>query len=265
MTNKLSFLKNQGYEIRKKLIELHAKAKTSHIGSAFSAIEILVALYFEIMDLRADKFILSKGHAVSALYGTLYQKGLITEDCINSYCINGGTLHGHPDKIVIPQVFVSTGSLGHGLPIGVGIAFGSKMDNEKNKVFVLMGDGDTQEGTTWEAAYTAIRLKLDNLIIIIDANKLQAFERTLNILPTKAVKDMFQAIGWFVEEVDGHNLEALIETLRATPFRKNKPSFLIAHTVKGKGVKTFEDRLEWHYKSPSFDQLDEYIAELRKV
>lgn len=265
MINKINSLKNQAYEIRKRLIELHAKAKTSHIGSAFSSVEILVALYFEIMDFKKDKFILSKGHAVSALYVTLVMKGLMLEEYLNFYCTDGGKLHGHPDRLVVSQIYTSTGSLGHGLPIGVGVAFGAKLNRDKGRVFVLMSDGDTQEGTLWEAANMAIRLKLDNLIGIIDANKLQAFGRTSSILSIGCIKGMFLSLGWVVNEVDGHNLEELIKIFKGVPFQGNKPSLLIAHTIKGRGVKTFENKLEWHYKSPSIEQLDVYLSELEKV
>ena len=261
----IDVLRNQAYEIRRKLIVLHARASTSHIGSALSSVEILVALYFEIMNLITDKFILSKGHAVSALYSTLVQKGILSEECLDSYCVDNGSLHGHPDRTMIPQVFVSTGSLGHGLPIGVGVAFGAKVNRDRDRVFILLGDGDLQEGTFWEAANMAGRLKLDNLIAIIDANKLQAFERAANILPIDIVKGTFLSLGWGMKEVDGHNVSELIEHLEAMPFQNKMPSVLIANTVKGKGVKAFEDKLEWHYKSPPIDQLDMYLSELRKI
>lgn len=259
-------------DIRKKLIYMHYKSSSSHIGSAFSIIEILVVLYFKILKINPrqpnnsdrDRFILSKGHAVSAWYATLAKKGFFNENVLESYGLDGGILAGHPDRFSVPGIESSTGSLGHGLPIGIGLAFAAKKDGKNYRVFVLMSDGECEEGSVWEGAISAARLKLDNLIGIIDANKLQAYEKTDNIQPVSSLKYKFIHFGWSVKEIDGHNFEELEKTLTNIPFEKNKPTMLIAHTIKGKGISMMENALEWHYKSPKKNQLEDFIEELEK-
>jgi len=257
-------------DIRKKLLFMHCKAGTSHIGSAFSIVEILIMLYFRILkinpkepkDANRDRFILSKGHAVSAWYATLAKRGFFNEKVLNKYCIDGGILAGHPDRFSMPGIEASTGSLGHGLPIGVGLAFAGKKDRKNYRVFVLISDGECEEGSVWEAAISASRLKLDNLIGIIDANKLQAYEKTDNIQPISSLKGKYENFGWSVREVDGHNFEQLREVFKSTPFKKEKPTMIIAHTIKGKGIPTMENKLEWHYKSPKENQLKDFFEML---
>ena len=257
-------------DIRKKLLFMHCKAGTSHIGSAFSIVEILIMLYFRILKINSkepedadrDRFILSKGHAVSALYVTLAKKGFFNEEILDKYCIDNGILPGHPDRFSIPGIEASTGSLGHGLPIGVGLAFAGKKDKKNYKVYVLMSDGECEEGSIWEAAISASRLKLDNLIGIIDANKLQAYEKTDNIQAISLLKGKFKNFGWSVREVDGHNFEKLEQGFANIPIEKEKPTMIIAHTIKGKGIPTMENRLEWHYKSPKENQLKSFYKML---
>ena len=257
-------------EIRKRILRMHAKSRNSHIGSAFSIVEILIMLYFRILkinpkepkDANRDRFILSKGHAVSALYATLAKRGFFNEEILDKYCIDGGILPGHPDRFSVPGIESSTGSLGHGLPIGVGLAFAGKKDKKNYRVFVLMSDGECEEGSIWEAAISASRLKLDNLIGIIDANKLQAYEKTNNIQSISSLKGKFENFGWSVREVDGHNFEQLREVFKSTPFKKEKPTMIIAHTIKGKGIPTMENKLEWHYRSPKENQLKDFIEML---
>jgi len=266
----LKDLKNICLNVRKKVLLMHTKANASHIGSCFSCIEILVSLYFLILKIFSknpkhplrDRFILSKGHAASALYATLALRKLVPMEWLKNYHLNGSNLSGHPDRLKVPFVEISTGSLGHGLPIGLGIAYALKLDDNSARVFVLMSDGEIQEGSVWEAANNASRLKLDNLIGIIDANKLQAFERTDNIMPISSFKSKWESFGWSVKEVDGHDLEDLISVLQGVPFEPERPSLIIAHTLKGKGIKEFEDKLEWHYRSPKPDSLERYLGEL---
>lgn len=257
-------------DIRKKLLFMHCKAGTSHIGSAFSIVEILIIIYFRILNINPkepkddnrDRFILSKGHAVSALYATLAKKGFFNEGILDKYCIDNGILPGHPDRFSVPGIETSTGSLGHGLPIGVGLALASKRDGKNYKVYVLMSDGECEEGSIWEAAISASRLKLDNLIGIIDANKLQAYEKTDNIQPISSLKGKFESFGWSVREIDGHNFEQLEKVFKNIPFKSEKPTMIIAHTIKGKGIPTMENKLEWHYRSPKENQLKDFFEML---
>lgn len=257
-------------DIRKKILLMHAKSKASHIGSALSCVDILVAFYFSVLRIfpqdpkhqSLDRFILSKGHAVSCLYATLALRKLIPIEWLEDYCQNQSNLLGHPDRLLIPFVEASTGSLGHGLPIGLGMAYALKLNGSSARVFVLMGDGEIQEGSVAEAANSASRLNLANLTAIIDANELQAFERTNNIMPIDSFKAKWQAHGWAVKEVDGHRIGIVIDALKQVPFENDKPSLIIAHTVKGKGIEEFENKLEWHYRSPKLDDLDKYYMEL---
>jgi transketolase len=257
-------------EIRKRILRMHAKSRNSHIGSAFSIVEILIMLYFKILkinpmrpkDPNRDRFILSKGHAVSAWYVTLAKRGFFDEEVLDKYCIDGGILSGHPDRFSMPGIEASTGSLGHGLPIGVGLAFVGKKDRKNYRVFVLMSDGECEEGSVWEAAISASRLKLDNLIGIIDANKLQAYEKTDNIQPISLLKGKFENFGWSVKETDGHNFKNLEQVFTNIPIKKGKPTMIIAHTIKGKGVPAMENKLEWHYRSPKENQLKDFFEML---
>ena len=257
-------------EIRKRILRMHAKSRNSHIGSAFSIVEILIMLYFRILkinpkepkDANRDRFILSKGHAVSAWYATLAKRGFFNEEILDKYCIDDGILSGHPDRFSVPGIEASTGSLGHGLPIGVGLAFAGKKDRKNYRVFVLMSDGECEEGSVWEAAISASRLKLDNLIGIIDANKLQAYEKTDNIQPISSLKGKFENFGWSVREVDGHNFEQLEKVFKNISFKNEKPTMIIAHTIKGKGIPTMENKLEWHYRSPKENQLKDFFEML---
>ena len=249
---------------------MHANASASHIGSSYSCIEILVTLYFSILKLfpdnpehqDRDRCILSKGHGASALYAVLALRGLIPMEWLDSYQMDNGRLAGHPDRLSVPFIEASTGSLGHGLPIGLGKAYALKLNNNSARVFVIMSDGENQEGSVWEAANNASRLQLDNLIAIVDANGLQAFDRTNIIMPLNSLKAKWEAFGWAVHEVKGHDVTDLNEGLARVPFISKKPSLIIAHTIKGKGIQEFEDKLEWHYRSPDLGNLEKYIKEL---
>lgn len=260
-------------EIRKEIIFMHYRSKTSHIGSALDIVEILSVLYFKILNidpsdplnLNRDYFLLSKGHAASAWYAVLAERGFFDRSFLKEYSIDGGKLPEHPDKFSVPGIEASTGSLGHGLPISIGIALAGKQDRCNYKVFVLISDGECEEGTTWEGAITAARLKLDNLIAIIDANKLQAYEKTDNIQKISSLKYKFEDFGWKVREVNGHNLIELEDTFKNTPLEIRKPTMIIAHTIKGKGIKDMENKLEWHYKSPTESEVNKFIKEIEKA
>jgi len=259
-------------EIRKNILEMKFNSQSSHISSALSCVDILTILYFKILKLNPkepqkvdrDRFILSKGHAASALYATLAQKGFFPEQILKNYCKDGCRLAGHATKDSVPGVEVSTGSLGHGLPIGAGIALAGKKDSKKYRVFVLMSDGECDEGSNWEAALFASHHKLDNLVAIIDYNKIQAFGKTNEVLNLEPLKDKWVAFGWSVAEVNGHNFSEIEKALARIPFEGRKPSLIIAHTIKGKGVSFMEEKIEWHYKSLSKESFDSAVEELHK-
>jgi transketolase len=256
-------------EIRKKILKMIFTSQSPHIGSALSCVDILTVLYFKILAIdpknpwleNRDRFILSKGHAASALYATLAQRGFFSEEVLNSYCLDGGKLPGHSTMHCVPGVEVSTGSLGHGLSIGAGMAIAAKGDNKNYRVFVLMSDGECDEGSVWETAMFASHHKLDNLIAIIDYNKLQAFGRTNNVLNLEPLKEKWISFGWAVKEIDGHNFTEIEKSLN---IRRSKPSVIIAHTIKGKGISFMENKLEWHYKSPNKEEYNLAIKELNQ-
>lgn len=254
--------------IRKKIIQMHQKGP--HIGSSLSQVDILTVLYFKIMNINSpdnperDRFILSKGHGVSALYAVLSKK-FSNEKIVESYLVDGGSLYGHPVIGTFGGIEASTGSLGHGLPIGIGLALSGKNDKKNYKIYVLMGDGECQEGSVWESAMCASRLCLDNLIAIIDANTLQGYERVDNIQPISTLKKKWEDFGWGVREVDGHNIEELINVFKEIPFYKDKPSLVLAHTIKGKGVSDLENKLESHYLSIPKEKVKLYIEKLEET
>ncbi len=238
------------------------RAGSGHIAPSFSCVEILVALYFKVLnidknnlnDTNRDRFILSKGHASSALYSILAEKGIIEEKLLDTFCQKDGILGAHPESHLIPGVEVSTGSLGHGLSFGSGMALAGKIDNKNYRVFVLLSDGDCQEGSVWEAAAFASQHKLNTLVAIVDYNKLQSLGRTDEILSLEPFCDRWKSFGWGVKEVDGHDISRIVDNLASLPFTKNKPSVLIAHTVKGKGISFMENVPLWHYRIPKTNE-----------
>jgi len=258
-------------EIRKKVLKMIFDSRTSHLGSSLSAVDILTVLYFKILkidpknplDENRDRFILSKGHAAAALYAALAERGFFPKEILDGYCRDGGKLPGHSTRGCVPGVEVSTGSLGHGLPMGAGMAIAAKNDGKNYRIFILMSDGECEEGSVWEAALFASHHQLDNLIGIIDYNKLQAFGRTNEILNLEPLKKKWEDFGWKVKEVDGHSFSEIEESLSKIPFEKGKPSLLICHTIKGKGVSFIEDKLEWHYKNLTKEEYDMALKELK--
>lgn len=259
----------QAESIRRLILETVTQAKASHIGSALSIVDILVSLYTE-MNVRPenpnwddrDRFILSKGHACVAVYAVLAELGFFPKDELLNYGQDHSRLMNHISHKV-PGVEFSTGSLGHGLPFGVGKAFAAKRLGKAWKTFVLLSDGELNEGSNWEAMMFAAHHKLENLVAIIDYNKLQSLttvEKTLRIEP---LADKFIAFGWSVHEVDGHKHTLLRKSLKKIPFEPPKPSLLIAHTVKGKGISFMENKVEWHYRTPSVEKLELAMKELK--
>lgn len=256
--------------IRNKILKMIFDSQASHIGSALSCVDILTVLYFKMLsidpenplDENRDRFILSKGHAATALYATLAQKGFFSEKILDKYCQDGNRLSGHSTIHCVPGVEVSTGSLGHGLAMGAGMALAEKRDNKNYRVFVLMSDGECDEGSVWEAAMFTSHHKLDNLTAIIDYNKLQAMGKTNEVVNLEPFAEKWQSFGWAVKEIDGHNFSEIEKCLSQVPFEKNKPSLIIAHTIKGKGISFMENKLVWHYKSPNKEEFERALKEL---
>lgn len=257
-------------EIRKKIFLTGNSASIAHIASAFSIVEILYALYDKkILKHHAqnpnweerDLFILSKGHGSLALYTMLCREGFFSEEILRSFSKPGSYLGGEPCVPHIPGVEASTGSLGHGLSIGTGMALAKKLDGKTNKVYVLLGDGECQEGTVWEAVMFAAQNNLDNLVAIIDSNKLQKMDTLENVMGIRSWKDTLLSFHWQVEEVDGHNVEE-IEKALTKPNNSGKPLAIIANTVKGKGVSIVENNPKWHWKLPNKKETKIFMKEL---
>jgi len=258
-------------KIRLDALRMINRGKSSHVGGNFSMAEIMAVLYAGILNLSPetwespdrDRLILSKGHAAAAYYATLAECGFFPKEWLDEFYINGGRLAGHATRGV-PGIEVSTGSLGHGLSIGAGMALAGKRDDIPYRVFAVLSDGECDEGATWEAAMLAAHHGLDNLVAIVDYNKIQALGHTNEVNSLEPFADKWKAFGWAVLEVDGHNVKALTDALSKVPFEDKKPSCLIAHTVKGKGVSFMEDRLLWHYRNPQGDEFERAIAELEE-
>jgi transketolase len=266
-------MKEERYRRLAQLIRGHAVMMTTrthsgHVGSCLSMAELVAVLYEGILDVNPekpqwpgrDRFILSKGHAAAALYGALVEKGFFPREWIDTYYQDGGELSGHISHHV-PGVELTTGSLGHGLPVAAGMALAAKRDAREHRIFVLMSEGDCNEGSTWEAAMFAARCRLENLIAIVDANGIQALGRVEEI-GLEPLGEKFAAFGWSVREIDGHDVQQIEGALRAVPFDEDKPSIVIARTVKGKGVKHLENTLDSHYRFVPEEKLNEVYEEL---
>jgi transketolase len=256
--------------IRTNVLRMIHRAKSSHVGSAFSMAELLAVLYGRVLRIRPDqpdwserdRFILSKGHACAALYVVLAFKGFFSEDWLDTFYQDGSKLAGHVTDAHVPGVEVSTGSLGHGLPIATGMALAGKRDQTSYRVFALLSDGECDEGSTWEAALFAPHHRLDNLIAIVDYNKIQSLGSVKEVLDLEPFADKWRAFGWAVREIDGHDVEQIEKALAGVPFEPGRPTCIIAHTVKGKGVSFMENNLLWHYRAPDNEELRQALLEL---
>lgn len=245
------------------------RAKSSHIGSCFSMIDLLTVLYGRILRVDAlrpawserDRFILSKGHACAALYAVLAEEGFFPKNWLDAFYQDGSVLGGHAMHSV-PGVEVSTGSLGHGLSLGCGMALAGKRGSQPFRVFALLSDGECDEGSVWEAVLFAGHHQLENLVAIVDYNKIQSLGSIGDVLDLHPFAEKWSACRWAAREIDGHNLEEIEFVLRQIPFERNRPSCIIAHTVKGRGVSFMENKLLWHYRSPSDEEFQAALAEL---
>ncbi len=256
-------------EIRKQVFAQAYAAGGAHMGAAFSVADILGTLYFGgVLKYQADhpwwedrdKLILSKGHAGVALYAALALAGFFDVRDLKTFCCSGSKYGGHPKINEVPGVEASTGALGHGLSFGIGIAYANKVDNKQSHTYVILGDGECQEGSIWEGALSAPTLGLGNLTVIVDHNKLQAMDELETIVNMKPFADKWKAFGWNVVEIDGHNCDEIRQALLVR--RENIPTLVVAHTVKGKGVSFMENVPIWHYRMPNKEELPVLLEEL---
>ena len=266
-------LEKTAVQNRKNVLRLMRAGRIGHIGGALSAIDILTALYFNIMRVdpqnpdwpQRDRFVLSAGHKCLALYATLAEKGFFSHAILDTYGALGSKLGGHPDMHKVPGVETNTGALGHGLSIAGGMAMGLKMDGLDAKVYVIMGDGELAEGSNWEAAAAASHHKLDNLLVFVDRNHLQISGPTVDVMNYEPLDKRWQAFGWSVREIDGHDLKQIVAHATDIPFENGKPSVIIADTVKSKGLSFAENRAGYHYWKATDADLEIAERELDEI
>jgi transketolase len=257
------FLKRMALQIRKGVIRQIKAGKAGHVGGALSIAEILSCLYFRILRVdpknplwrERDRFVLSAGHKCLALYAALAEKGFFDAGVLDTYGSLGSKLPGHPDMHKLPGIETNTGALGHGLSIAGGMAIGLKMDRLDARVYVIMGDGELAEGSNWEAAAAASHHGLDNLLVFVDRNTLQIGGRTVEVMKYEPLGDRWEAFGWSVREINGHDIRQIVEAASAIPFEKGKPSLVIANTVKSKGLSFAEDKASYHYWKATPEEL----------
>lgn len=273
--NTIEHIEKKALNIRRHVVETIIENGDGHMGPSLSCADILSTLYFGVMQVdvnkpkweKRDRFILSAGHKCLALYGTLIEKGFVSNEALKTYNHLGTIVPGHPDMKKFRGVDFSSGALGHGLPIGSGMALNAKLKHFNNRVFVLMGDGEQGEGSNWEAALFAAQSKLDNLVAIIDRNGLQINGTTKEILSTHDLKQKYEAFGWSVKIVNGHDCAEMFSVFNRIPFEQGKPNMVIANTIKSKGLFFAENNVKYHHWNPGKDSkeakqaiidLDEY-------
>ena len=268
-TKELTLLAEQN---RKRLVEVVYRAKAGHIGGDLSCLNVMTALYFDVMknlnpeEPKAkdrDRFVLSKGHCVEALYVTLEAKGFLKPEVLDTLGQFGSILSGHP-TIEVPGIEVNSGALGHGLSIGTGMAIAAKMDKQAWKTYVLMGDGEQGEGSIYEAAMAASKYRLDNLVAIIDRNHLQISGDTEDVMPIDSIKERWSAFGWDVITMNGDDMDSIVNTFHAIDYTNQKPHLLISETTKGRGVSFMEGIAKWHHGVLNEEQCLAAVAEIEK-
>lgn len=256
--------------LRAHALRMVHRAGASHIGSCLSIADVLAVLYGGVLRVdpqrpdwpERDRFILSKGHGAAVFYAALAERGFFPAAWLEEFCRDGGRLFGHVTSNDVPGVEVSSGSLGHGLSIGCGMAMAARADGRPSRSYVVVSDGELDEGSTWEAILFAAHHRLDNVVAIVDYNKVQSFGNTAEVLDLDPLADKWRAFRWGVREIDGHDHAAIAAGFADVPFVSGRPSVLVAHTVKGKGVSFMEHQLAWHYKTPDAAQLAQALAEI---
>jgi len=269
MNQTVKDLEFKANEIRRGVLDMVYASKAGHIGGSLSSIDILTTLYYKVLNIDTknikdpdrDRFVLSKGHIAESLYYVLGDKGFFDKEKLKTYSQYGSTLIGHPNN-KNAGVEVNTGSLGHGLPVSVGMALAGKRDNKNYRVFTLMGDGEQAEGSVWEGAMAAANYKLDNLVGIVDRNGLQISGVTEEVMALKDLKGKWTSFGWEVVEVDGNNIEELLKVFNNIPAKHEKPTMIIANTVKGKGISFMENVAKWHHGVLTEEEYNQAVKEL---
>lgn len=273
MEKKISDSEDLAWRIRRDAIEMTHLSNGSHIASVLSIADIIAVLYADVMKYDAnnpkmeerDRIILSKGHAGAAIYAALAEEGFFDVEELKTHYANGSRLSGHVSHKNVPGVEFSTGSLGHGLSVGAGMAFAAKLDNKKHKVFVILGDGECDEGSIWECALFANQYKLDNLVAIVDSNKMQSMDFCENTIALSPFAEKWKTFGWNVKNIDGHNHEELRNALLETENSMHKPTVVIANTIKGKGISFMENNIVWHYRAPQGEDYENAVKELEEA
>jgi transketolase len=257
--------------VRRDIIEMIAAAGSGHPGGSLSAVEIIVQLYFDFMNIDPrepkkpdrDRFILSKGHAAPVLYSVMAEMGLAPKDQLNTLRKLGSVYQGHPDTRFLPNLEASTGSLGEGLSLGLGMGLADRLDQRPNRTYVMLGDGEIQEGQVWEAAMSGAFHKLDNVVAIVDYNGIQLDGFVKDIMDVAPLPEKWRGFGWHTMEIDGHNFPAIRNALEEASHQKGRPSCIVAHTVKGKGVSFMENNPKFHGTAPNDSELAQALRELQ--
>ncbi len=279
MTNELApkrnvdWLARKANEMRISILQTVVRAGGGHIGGAFSIIDVMTALYFRVLchDPKnpawpeRDRLIFSKGHGCLALYAVLAETGYFGKERLESFCEDGGQLAGHPERDFVPGVEITSGSLGHGLPIAVGTALAARMDKQDHHTFVVLSDGECNEGSVWEAVMAATRFELDSLTMIIDSNKYGSLGQVSEFMHLEPLVEKLRAFGFSAHEVDGHSMIEIVEVLEKAPLVRGKPNAIVAHTVKGKGVSYMENVTKWHYRAPNEQEAAIALSELEEA
>ena len=268
--NNHSFTQALAKRIRLHAIRMTSLGQSSHVASVLSMADLVAVLYGKILRIdpkrpnwaQRDRFILSKGHAGAGIYAVLAEKGFLSKEMLDTHYQDGSLLCGHVSHKGIPGVEFSTGSLGHGLPVAGGMAYGAKLDGANHKIFVLLSDGECDEGSNWEAILFAAHHCLDNLVVLVDYNKIQSLKSVKETLELEPFAEKWMSFGWNVLEIDGHNHQQIASACKQVPFKKSSPSCIISHTTKGKGVSFMENSVLWHYRSPLGKELEAALKEL---
>lgn len=270
--NEIKWLEDTARDIRCSVLTMVKEAGVGHIGGSLSVTDILVSLYFKVLKVDPeyprwpdrDRLVVSKGHCAAALYSTLAERGFFPKEELKTFGMINSNLQVHPDKTKVPGIEASTGALGQGLSIGLGMALAARLDKRDYHTFVILGDGEIQEGQIWEAAMFAAHYKLDNLTAILDLNNVQLTGNVSEIMGIAPVADKWRAFGWKVLEIDGHDFKQITESLYKAKEVKGQPAIIIANTVKGKGVSFMQNTCKWHGNIPAQDEYKAAIAEIRK-